>query len=58
MKVMIDLLLGGPGETPQTAAETVNFIKKHRARLCRGIARHPSLSRHGHGGRPETARAA
>ena len=27
MKVMIDLLLGGPGETPQTAAETINFIK-------------------------------
>jgi radical SAM superfamily enzyme YgiQ (UPF0313 family) len=28
MKVMIDLLLGGPGETPQTAAETINFIKQ------------------------------
>ncbi len=28
MKVMIDLLLGGPGETPQTAAETIDFIKK------------------------------
>ncbi len=28
IKVMIDLLLGGPGETPQTAAETINFIKK------------------------------
>ena len=28
MKVMIDLLLGGPGETPQTAAETINFIKR------------------------------
>jgi radical SAM superfamily enzyme YgiQ (UPF0313 family) len=28
MKVMIDLLLGGPGETPQTAAETIGFIKK------------------------------
>jgi radical SAM superfamily enzyme YgiQ (UPF0313 family) len=27
MKVMIDLLLGGPGETPQTAAETIRFIK-------------------------------
>ena len=27
MKVMIDLLLGGPGETPQTAAETISFIK-------------------------------
>jgi radical SAM superfamily enzyme YgiQ (UPF0313 family) len=28
MKVMIDLLLGGPGETPQTAAETIDFIKR------------------------------
>ena len=28
MKVMIDLLLGGPGETPQTAAETIEFIKR------------------------------
>jgi len=28
MKVMIDLLLGGPGETPQTAAETISFIKQ------------------------------
>jgi tryptophan 2-C-methyltransferase len=28
IKVMIDLLLGGPGETPQTAAETVGFIKR------------------------------
>lgn len=27
MKVMIDLLLGGPGETPQTAAETISFVK-------------------------------
>lgn len=26
--VMIDLLLGGPGETPRTAAETIDFIKK------------------------------
>jgi len=26
--VMIDLLLGGPGETPQTAQETIDFIKK------------------------------
>ena len=28
IKVMIDLLLGGPGETPQTVAETVGFIKE------------------------------
>ena len=28
MKVMIDLLLGGPGETPQTVAETINFLKE------------------------------
>jgi radical SAM superfamily enzyme YgiQ (UPF0313 family) len=27
MKVMIDLLLGGPGETPKTAAETIHFVK-------------------------------
>jgi radical SAM superfamily enzyme YgiQ (UPF0313 family) len=27
MKVMIDLLLGGPGETPQTAAETIDYIR-------------------------------
>jgi tryptophan 2-C-methyltransferase len=27
IKVMIDLLLGGPGETPETAAETIDFIK-------------------------------
>jgi radical SAM superfamily enzyme YgiQ (UPF0313 family) len=28
IKVMIDLLLGGPGETPLTAAETIDFIKR------------------------------
>jgi radical SAM superfamily enzyme YgiQ (UPF0313 family) len=28
MKAMIDLLLGGPGETSETAAETINFIKQ------------------------------
>lgn len=28
IKVMIDLLLGGPGETPETAAETIEFVKK------------------------------
>jgi len=26
--VMLDLLLGGPGETPETVAETINFIKE------------------------------
>jgi radical SAM superfamily enzyme YgiQ (UPF0313 family) len=26
--VMIDLMLGGPGETPQTVRETIDFIKK------------------------------
>jgi radical SAM superfamily enzyme YgiQ (UPF0313 family) len=26
--VMIDLLLGGPGETPQTAKQTIDFIKQ------------------------------
>jgi radical SAM superfamily enzyme YgiQ (UPF0313 family) len=28
MAVMIDLLLGGPGETPETVAETVGFMKE------------------------------
>ena len=26
--VMLDLLLGGPGETPQTLAETIEFVRK------------------------------
>ena len=28
IKVMIDLLLGGPGETPETIEETIKFIKQ------------------------------
>jgi len=28
IKVMIDLLLGGPGETPETISQTVDFIKQ------------------------------
>lgn len=28
IKVMVDLLLGGPGETKETVAETINFIKQ------------------------------
>ena len=28
IKVMFDLLLGGPGETPETVAETIDFIKQ------------------------------
>jgi radical SAM superfamily enzyme YgiQ (UPF0313 family) len=28
IKVMIDLLLGGPGETPETVKETIDFIKE------------------------------
>jgi radical SAM superfamily enzyme YgiQ (UPF0313 family) len=35
--VMTDLLLGGPGETPQTLAETVAFIK-HIGPDCAGAA--------------------
>ena len=37
MKVMIDLLLGGPGETPQTAAETISFVKDI-APDCAGVS--------------------
>ena len=28
IKVMIDLLLGGPGETPETVKETIDFVKE------------------------------
>jgi radical SAM superfamily enzyme YgiQ (UPF0313 family) len=28
IKVMIDLLLGGPGETPETVAEAIEFVKQ------------------------------
>jgi radical SAM superfamily enzyme YgiQ (UPF0313 family) len=28
IKVMIDLLLGGPGETPETVSQTIDFIKQ------------------------------
>ncbi len=28
IKVMIDLLLGGPGETPETVATTIDFVKE------------------------------
>ncbi|MBN2020200.1 MAG: cobalamin-dependent protein [Sedimentisphaerales bacterium] len=28
IKVMIDLLLGGPGETPETVKQTIDFIKR------------------------------
>ncbi|MGA1825471.1 MAG: B12-binding domain-containing radical SAM protein [bacterium] len=28
IKVMVDLLLGGPGETPETLKETINFMKQ------------------------------
>ena len=28
IKVMIDLLLGGPGETPETVATTIDFVKR------------------------------
>ncbi len=37
MKVMIDLLLGGPGETPETASETISFIK-HISPDCAGAS--------------------
>lgn len=35
--VMIDLMLGGPGETPETIAETIDFIK-HIGPDCAGAA--------------------
>jgi len=35
--VMIDLLLGGPGETPQTVRETIEFIKRINPN-CAGAA--------------------
>jgi radical SAM superfamily enzyme YgiQ (UPF0313 family) len=35
--VMVDLLLGGPGETPQTVQETIDFIKKINPE-CAGAA--------------------
>jgi len=28
IRIMIDLLLGGPGETPQTVAQTIRFLKR------------------------------
>ena len=28
MAVMLDLMLGGPGETPETAADTIGFVKQ------------------------------
>jgi radical SAM superfamily enzyme YgiQ (UPF0313 family) len=34
---MIDLLLGGPGETPETVAQTIDFIK-HIEPDCAGAA--------------------
>jgi radical SAM superfamily enzyme YgiQ (UPF0313 family) len=34
IKVMIDLLLGGPGETPETLQETINFIKEIDPHCC------------------------
>ena len=37
MAVMIDLLLGGPGETTETAAETIAFLK-HAGPDCAGAA--------------------
>jgi radical SAM superfamily enzyme YgiQ (UPF0313 family) len=37
IKVMIDLLLGGPGETPETVAQTIDFIK-HIEPDCAGAA--------------------
>ena len=37
MAVMLDLLLGGPGETPETVAETMDFVK-HIDPDCAGAA--------------------
>jgi radical SAM superfamily enzyme YgiQ (UPF0313 family) len=37
IKVMVDLLLGGPGETPETVAQTIDFVK-HIEPDCAGAA--------------------
>ncbi|MBN2477467.1 MAG: cobalamin-dependent protein [Pirellulales bacterium] len=37
MAVMVDLLLGGPGETPQTLSETIHFVRR-LAPDCAGAA--------------------
>ncbi len=45
--VMIDLLLGGPGETPQTVRETIDFIKEINpdcAGAALGIRVYPNTS--------------
>jgi radical SAM superfamily enzyme YgiQ (UPF0313 family) len=45
--VMIDLLLGGPGETPQTVQETIEFIKKinpNSAGAALGIRIYPNTA--------------
>jgi radical SAM superfamily enzyme YgiQ (UPF0313 family) len=45
--VMIDLLFGGPGETPQTVTETIDFIKKINpdcAGTALGIRIYPSTA--------------
>jgi len=47
IKVMLDLLIGGPGETPQTAKETIDFVKKINpdcAGAALGIRLYPNTS--------------
>ena len=57
IKVMIDLLLGGPGETPEITRRDDRFHQEDQSRLCRDLAGHPHLSRDGHGPDDPTAKA-
>jgi radical SAM superfamily enzyme YgiQ (UPF0313 family) len=49
MAVMLDLLLGGPGETPETAADTIGFVKRidpDCAGAALGIRIYPGTAMH------------
>ena len=47
--VMIDLLLGGPGETPETVAETIEFVRRIGPDCAGSGLGRAALSRHGDG---------
>jgi radical SAM superfamily enzyme YgiQ (UPF0313 family) len=47
--VMLDLMLGGPGETPETAGDTINFVKRidpDCAGAALGIRIYPGTAMH------------